>query len=292
MTAPPLLPRLAALCTLPPPGAPLVCRVCHGPASAGYDTCWSCALVGRRLGARPAPRVVPVSLFRPGSPLHGALVGYKSSPDRSNRESLSGLLAELVSWFLALHGPCLGHTAGGGWDVIDVVPSTRRSAPSHPLADALASTPALAARGASLLRRGPAPLGHLEPAAAGFLADPSASGRRVLLLDDIFTTGARSRSAAAALQLAGAVVVAIVPVGRMVHTDDAPRRRWWAATARPMSGERVSGGLPPCCIEWAARPGSGAPGLAGRRGCAAQGSSSFPSRLAVTRSPITPSTRR
>jgi hypothetical protein len=44
------------------------------------------------------------------------------------------------------------------------------------------------------------------------------AGARVLLLDDTYVSGARSQSAAAALQLAGARPV-IAPLGRVLRPD-------------------------------------------------------------------------
>jgi hypothetical protein len=271
-------PRLAASCTVPRAGAALVCRVCHGPtAGAGYSSCWSCSVVSRRMQSRlrpsptpslansratsrspkgapgaswpPAP-VVPITLFQPRSPVHRAVVGYKSSNDAGERAFLARDLADLVGMFLTRHGGCIARLAGGGWDYLDVVPSTRRCDRSiHPLAQALGVAPFLAAREAGLLCRGDAPLDHLEPDPGGFVARPTVgapSRVRVLLLDDVFTTGARAFSAAHALAASGAEVVAIVPIGRMVHTDDDRARRWWEDAYHPTSALDWSNA--PCCL--------------------------------------------
>jgi hypothetical protein len=118
--------------------------------------------------------------------------------------------------------------AGGGWDVITVVPSTRRTGPLHPLASALGNTPFLAERHEVLLRRGDDPVDHLVAGQRAFVAAGSCAGRRVLLVDDTFTTGAHARSAAAALQTAGARVVALLIVGRMVHPEAVTwDPTWW-----------------------------------------------------------------
>ena len=45
------------------------------------------------------------------------------------------------------------------------------------------------------------------------------AGKRFLLVDDVYTTGARSQSAASALQLAGGLVVAIVVIGRRINVE-------------------------------------------------------------------------
>jgi hypothetical protein len=207
-------------------------------------------VVSRRLSrgsgfAGGRPPVVPVTLFTPGSPIHKALVGYKSGRDRAERTLLSRDLAQLVSLFLSRHSICLARMAGGGWDRIDVVPSTRRATQPHPFARALTHSPLLAQRQAGLLRRGDATVDHLLPDRRAFAAPPARS--RVLLLDDVFTTGARAFSAAHALQTAGAEVVAIVPVGRMVHVDDSRTSRWWSDAFHARSA--AEWWESPCCVE-------------------------------------------
>jgi hypothetical protein len=50
-------------------------------------------------------------------------------------------------------------------------------------------------------------------------AAPVVARTRVLLLDDTYVSGARAQSAAAALRLAGAHRVLIVPLGRVIRPD-------------------------------------------------------------------------
>ena len=66
----------------------------------------------------------------------------------------------------------------------------------------------------------------------------------MLLIDDTFTMGASVQSAASALQLSGANVVAIVAVGRYVNPDysDESRGLWDRAKAIPFTFDS-------CCIE-------------------------------------------
>lgn len=253
-------PRLQSWTVTPPAAGAGVCEVCHGPAGHPYRRCWSCEVVRRRLGLAVLPPVLPISLFAQGSPLHAALAGYKSDPDPRRTRAWSVAIAELVGWFLALHGRCLARAGGGGWDVLDVVPSTRRPGPEHPLAAALRRLPALGARTADLLQRGTGTVGRLEPSAAAFALRRPAAGVRVLLLDDVFTSGSRALSAAAALQAGGAEVVAVVPVGRLVHAEREPTRAWWQHHGTPGHDRPASEDGSRCAARRCGAPGaSGAP---------------------------------
>jgi adenine/guanine phosphoribosyltransferase-like PRPP-binding protein len=247
----PLPPVLGRGCVPPPPPGPGTCRTCRGPAGTAFDRCWSCSVVGRALGkvAGALPPVVPISVFAPGSPLHRTLVAYKSSPDPAERAACAADLAALVASWLSWHGRCVARLAGGGWDLIDVVPSTRRADPVHPLAAALGVLPALASRVKPLLGRGAAPVGHLDPSPDAFTVQPGAAGARVLLLDDVFTTGAHALSAAASLCRAGATVVAVVPVGRLVHAECRPASEWWARVYAGADGPQTAGVAWPCALE-------------------------------------------
>jgi hypothetical protein len=103
--------------------------------------------------------------------------------------------------------------------------------------------PWLASQNRRLLVPGPGSLGHNLATEAGFLVDPTASGARVLLVDDTYTTGARAQSAASALAGAGARVVAIVPLARVVDPgySSVVSERWRAWSARPFRFDR-------CCV--------------------------------------------
>jgi hypothetical protein len=62
----------------------------------------------------------------------------------------------------------------------------------------------------------------MRPDARAFELAPATAagvrhGGRVVLLDDTYVSGARAQSAAAALRLAGAAAVIIVPVGRVLR---------------------------------------------------------------------------
>jgi hypothetical protein len=113
--------------------------------------------------------------------------------------------------------------------------TTRRSIAAvqlrHPLAEL--AGPLLEASGLEPigLRAGSAPVAHLVPSPEAFAVAGQAVGRRVLLLEDVWTTGAHVLSAAAALVAAGAKQVRIVVVGRALAPARSARARVLVDTA-------------------------------------------------------------
>ena len=92
--------------------------------------------------------------------------------------------------------------------------------------------------------RGTGTMAHNHASDTGFVVLPDVRGARVLVVDDTFTTGARAQSAASALQLAGARVIAVVPIGRVIdprHGEEVSA--YWTSRSR----ERFDFGR--CCLE-------------------------------------------
>jgi len=127
---------------------------------------------------------------------------------RAERQaSLSRLLGEFFSLHLrCLLGPVLGDHAA---TLAVPVPSSSAPRPSwavsirsSPHRTSLATEPGLLL--APVMARGTEPLGHLRASRRGFRLVAPVAGRRVLVVDDTYTSGARSQSAAAALASGGA----------------------------------------------------------------------------------------
>lgn len=189
------------------------CVVCRGPAGAGYARCVQCdrhaALGGRLL----ADVVVPVSYAVRGGGLTGCVWRYKS-PRHGGTAAGTSLLALLLVFLHDHGGSCVWRA--GPPDRLAVVPSGYGRPGAHPLVRLVA--PYLRLPLAALTLR---PGGQGRDLDTGrFTADPAARGARVLLLDDMWVSGASVQSAAAALKLAGAASVSAVVLGRYVNSAD------------------------------------------------------------------------
>ena len=152
---------------------------------------------------------------------------YKDSEDPAERRRLGREVAALIERFFVEQRENL-ESRFGQWDAVCIVPSTERE-PPHPLEQALVDHAARACGGVEkILRRGLGDIGHRKPNSAAFEPVGQIAGRRVLLLDDVLTTGARCQSAACALTTAGADVALIVIVARRINPDWRPEAGpWW-----------------------------------------------------------------
>lgn len=171
--------------------------------------CPSCHALTATLG--PLYPVTPISLATDGSPIYRVLIEYKSE-QRHLAALQCSRLAELLDVFLAHHVTCI---APGGFDTATVVPSSRRPADRQPLVATLAMIDRLATRVEVLLAPGPGRLERNLAEADTYVADPArVSGRRILLFDDTYTTGAHLHAALFALMASGAQAVYPVVIGR------------------------------------------------------------------------------
>lgn len=182
---------------------------------------------------RPVLPLSVISLYRKPSPLRDWLTGYKGSADGAEPPvaDYRTRVRALLGRFLLEHGSALAGRVGGV-DAVVVVPSTDRP-PPHPLTEVVDSL-RLDVPTVGLLRRGPGVLGFRRPAVDGYQVI-SRSPAHVLLLDDVYTTGARANSAAYALETAGHRVAGLLVIARRVNPDFHERARalWDAQSAAP-----------------------------------------------------------
>jgi hypothetical protein len=191
------------------------------------------------LGRETLPPVVPLWLVAPRSGTHAALVTYKAAASERVRAVAGAALAEAAGEWLGHHLHCLLPGASGGALLVPV-PSSTGGRPSwrgrHPLEGLAAGALRVAASAAGdlvtlapVLEAGPVPPQRLRPSRSGFAVaqgralgkgePPAVAGRDVVVLDDLFVSGARAGSAAAALADAGATVRAVVVLARFVRPD-------------------------------------------------------------------------
>ena len=172
---------------------------------------------------RPCSTVVPISLYRKPSTLRDWLKFYKPRTD-GFEPSYGPVIAAILYLTLVKQRERLASKVGE-WDYTVVVPSTRREL-SHPLEDQLRTVGIEEI--ARPLTRTQTPLGHRIMSDDGYACVTVIRGKKFLLVDDVYTTGARSQSAASALQLAGGRVVAVVVIGRRINVEynDITERVW------------------------------------------------------------------
>lgn len=223
-----------------PPAGPGICSICHRPPNAGFTLCWSCDNTMNQV-SQPVRRMVPISLYQVGDQLHTWLRGYKDDRDDALRPRLRLRVAATLGRFLAKHGACV---APDGWDIITTVPSTGSRAGAHPLVQALTLLKPYGEQYVSVLEAGPVAVGHNRASDDGFVARAAVERRRVLLIDDTFTSGARLQSAASRLQLDGANLVGAVVIGRVFDQGYGANAAqvWEAARSEMFTFET-------CCLE-------------------------------------------
>jgi hypothetical protein len=248
--------RLIPDLTTPPAGGPGVCARCTTWTRAGdaADTvsvasiardnaadhvapapavCENCLEVREALGREPLALSV-ISLYQKPSPLRDVLTRYKGRDDEDDPfdPACVEVVRSMLGRYLLDHGDSLDEISGG-IDGIVVVPSTDRT-PPHPLEDLIDSLDLDLPRW-PMLARGTGELGFRRPNRDGYRVVMAHEPSRILLVDDVYTTGSRLNSAASALARNGHETVAALVLARRINTDYAAEamQLWAAATAEP-----------------------------------------------------------
>jgi hypothetical protein len=195
--------------------------------------CENCLEVRSTLDREPLALSV-ISLYRKPSPLRDVLTRYKGRDDEEDPfdPACVQVVRSMLGRYLLDHGDSLLRMSGG-IDGIVVVPSTDRT-PPHPLED-LADSLDLDLPRWPLLARGTGELGFRKPNRDGYRVVMAQEPSRILLIDDVYTTGSRLNSAASALDRNGHETVAALVLARRINTDYASEaaQLWAAATAEP-----------------------------------------------------------
>jgi predicted amidophosphoribosyltransferase len=213
----------AELVAPPVDGHAETCWRCRTWTDRTTGECWNCAQNAQKLGI-PAVPLDLISLYIKDSQLREWLTCYKGRLDGSEPliPEYIDVVKALIARFFHEHGDRIIDRSP--FDVITVVPSSSRPG-THPLETLLNDLP-LTLPIATLLRRGPGELGFNKPSQDGFVSVESAA-QRVLLVDDVETTGARINSAAYALTAAGHEVAGAFVVARRVNLGYKGTTAFW-----------------------------------------------------------------
>ena len=221
------------------------CPICWTPIAADSTYCYSCQRTYRG-ASEPIGLVIPISFYKTPDQLWHTLRKYKDPRgiNAEEQKTLERLVAATFGRFLLQHQGCIQQEAGSEWDVITTVPSTSGRAPPYPLDRALSLLANSHWRSEQILAPGPGAIARNSPADDGYTAMVDPGATRILLVDDTFTSGSHIQSAASALGLAGAQVVAAVVIGRAINTEWSltPPEWWRNQRSRPFSFET-------CCLE-------------------------------------------
>lgn len=192
------------------------CPGCLSYKDATSTLCETCEAVVAGLG-QLVP-VVPIALFSRSSLLRDTLTYYKSGREVHDPNLIFELMW-LLKRFMSWHRDAL-FSYLCGWDTVAIVPSTQRR-DRHPLSLMVAGADLIETK---LVRGAGVPGQHRVYDSGLFVADSSlAAGRRVLLIEDVYVSGARSQSCSKALIDCGAEVAGIVALGRRINPDHHPQ---------------------------------------------------------------------
>ncbi|MEU7833679.1 hypothetical protein [Nonomuraea sp. NPDC049129] len=239
-----------------PPTRAGVCRICHsGPNDCGngepWPTCVSCKRTTEDLYGH-TEYVVPISLTAKNTQLYDVPVRKKDPNGAAGRRRRPDFLAATVTHFFQKHARCLQGCAGGPFTVVATIPSTRTEQP----AEAFDTMTRVVSKVGALARLHRPLLLEVVDTYAPVLANRRSHGdafrirgdrldhQRVLLVDDLFVSGAHVQSAASALIEKGAAAVVALVVARHINPaskDPYSAGIWQESCDRPFSFDH-------CCL--------------------------------------------
>jgi hypothetical protein len=204
--------------------AGVACQVCRTPVSGGV-LCWQCDGQRSRFGTELADLVVPVVYGGHNDQSERLLYGYKEPGSERPGDQRRALVQAMFIGVAVFHASCIVAAASGQQiGAVMAVPSTKQR-PSHPLPQVTAhlypDVPRLTATAV-----GPQP--KRDVIRGRFQVGPRerAEGQHVLVVDDTWTTGAKTQSMALSLRELGATRVTILVLARWLSpgtwgpTDD------------------------------------------------------------------------
>jgi predicted amidophosphoribosyltransferase len=219
-----------------PPAGDGVCEICHRGVPADDTVCLSCRVTTGQV-THPTTKVLPISFYEVPDQYWNILRYYKDHERDEVRDQLGMVLAATIARFTAQHWTCISDMTDGEPTVVTTVPSTRGRDGPHPLTRAVRRSSLLLPLHRDTLARGTAAISHFHASDDAFVSLGDLTGERVLLVEDTFTSGANTQSAASTLRSAGAESVSVVVAGRVIkprHCADC-QRVWEYADAEVFS---------------------------------------------------------
>ncbi|PRX66987.1 hypothetical protein B0I32_105427 [Nonomuraea fuscirosea] len=249
-----------------PPTRPGVCRICHsGPNNVGdtggpWGICVSCKCTTKNLYGH-TQQVVPISLMTKNSQLYDLLVRRTDPRGAGGRRNRADVLAAALSHFYHRHIQCLEGLAGGPFTLVATIPSNNPEAPGkafHIMWQVVGKVAALKRLWQPLLLEPDTTFARVLAARHSHrdAFQVPRAGRldraRVLLVDDLFVSGAHVQSAASALIENGAAAVVALVIARLINPaskDPYSAGIWKESCERPFTFDR-------CCVCDPARGGA------------------------------------
>lgn len=193
----------------------VTCQVCATPIDPQYTHCWRCNRHRHTPGI--ADLVVPLAYCIEGHQSYEVFRGYKDNPLLHIREKHMSILERLLFLGIVHHRRCIDKRVGARVDHSVAVPSLSGRTSPHPLVEKTISF-GLTDDSLRLLAAPGAKATSARVLSAGqFLVDPTdadLSGKHILILDDTWTAGSNTQSAALALRRHDARYVSVMVMGR------------------------------------------------------------------------------
>jgi hypothetical protein len=191
---------------------PLVtCSVCGTPVD-GWQRCWRCNQDAATLGVADIVAPLTYGIERTQSGI--LLRHYKDDLSVAARQQHARTIFRLLYLGIMLHEKCIATTVGQPVTSRVTVPSLQGRSGVHPLTALARSMKAVN----ESLELAPAPGATnsriVSASQLQVVSNRSLQGEHVLVLDDTWTTGSRTQSAALTLRAAGVQHVSVMVIGR------------------------------------------------------------------------------
>ena len=158
-----------------------------------------------------ADLVVPLAYAIDGTESAVVVRNYKNHPMRLERERCCSVIREVLRLGMSLHERCIGAVVGQPVSTRVVIPSLTSRLGTHPM---MSIAESLGLVGDVVLKPAFDVRCDRVVDAEKFVVEGAVTGRHVVVLDDVWTTGSNAQSAALTLRRAGAAGVSVMVIAR------------------------------------------------------------------------------